>query len=37
MTVQPGWHTSHPNMHGVEKVPEDALGIEMVSKDVEDV
>ena len=29
-TVQPGWHTTHPNMEGVEKSPEDAMGIEKV-------
>lgn len=37
MTVQPGWHTSHPNMHGVEKLPEDAMGIEMMSRQTVDV
>lgn len=25
-TVQPGYHASHPNMFGVEKDPEDAMG-----------
>ena len=27
-TVEPGYHTTHPNMEGVEKSPEDAVGME---------
>ncbi|KAL1584634.1 hypothetical protein WHR41_06928 [Cladosporium halotolerans] len=37
MTVQPGWHTSHPNMEGVEKIPEEAMGVENVREKSMDV
>lgn len=37
MTVHPGWHTSHPNMEGVEKIPEEAMGVENVREKSMDV
>lgn len=27
-TVEPGYHATHPNMEGIEKSPEDAIGVE---------